>query len=109
MTSERKSKGQAGGAGAGRRTLERLKPDEAAAVLWHLLKVHPDLGSEAEQIARSLLHQVDDESVAAELEDEIRALDYAVTFPLSVDFVSRARVDKRRPSWSERSVCRPAD
>ena len=76
MTSEDKPRGQAAGEGAGRRTLERLKPDEAAAVLRHLLKVHPDLSSEAEQMARSLLHQVDYEDVAAEIEDEIRALDY---------------------------------
>jgi hypothetical protein len=77
MTSEDKPRGQAAGeGGAGHRTLERLKPDEAAAVLRHLLKVHPDLSSEAEQMARSLLHQVDYEDVAAQIEDEIRALDY---------------------------------
>src|SRR5512136_877160 len=77
MTSEGKTKGRAARDGAGRRTLERLKPDEAA-VLRHLLEVHPDLSSEAEEMVRSLLHQVDYEGVAAEIEDEIRALDYEV-------------------------------
>ena len=42
----------------------------------HLLEVRPDLTSEAEEIARSLLHEVNYEDVAAEIEDEIRALDY---------------------------------
>lgn len=62
--------------GSGLRALEGLKADEAAAVLRRLLAAHPDLASEAEQIARSLLHEVDYESVAAEIEDEIRALNY---------------------------------
>jgi hypothetical protein len=78
MTSEGKSKGQAARDGTGHRTLRRLKPDEAAAVLRHLLEVHPDLSSEAEEMARSLLDQVDYEDVAAEIEDEVRALDYEV-------------------------------
>ncbi|MGD0129472.1 MAG: hypothetical protein ABSF46_29465 [Terriglobia bacterium] len=59
-----------------RRTLERLKPDEAALVLRRLLEVHPDLAGEAEEIARSLLHEVEYEEIAAQIEDEIRALDY---------------------------------
>ncbi|MGD0008819.1 MAG: hypothetical protein ABSE93_09775 [Terriglobia bacterium] len=75
---EGKPKGQAAREGAGRRTLERLKPEEAAGVLQRLLQVHPDLASEAEEMARSLLQQVDYEDVAAEIEDEIRALDYEV-------------------------------
>ena len=54
----------------------RLKPDESAAVLRHLLDAHPGLAGEAEKIARSLLHRVSYEEVAAEIEDEIRALDY---------------------------------
>jgi len=78
MTSEGKPKGQAARKDAGRRTLERLKPEEAAGVLRHLLEVHPELASEAEGMARSLLHQVDYEDIAAEIEDEIRALDYEV-------------------------------
>jgi hypothetical protein len=76
MASEGKPKGQTARDGAGRRTLERLKPEEAAGVLRHLLEVHPDLATEAEEMARSLLHQVDYEDVAAEIEEEIRALDY---------------------------------
>jgi len=76
MTSEGKLKRQAAGKDTGRRTLERLKPEEAAGVLRHLLEVHPELASEAEGMARSLLHQVDYEDIAAEIDDEIRALDY---------------------------------
>jgi hypothetical protein len=78
MTSEGKPMGQAARKDKGRRTLERLKPEEAAGVLRHLLEVHPELASEAEGMARSLLHQVDYEDIAAEIEDEIRALDYEV-------------------------------
>lgn len=78
MTSEDKPRGQAARDGGGRRALEHSKPDVAAAVLRHLLEVHLDLSSEAEEMARSVLHQVDYEDVAAEIEDEIRALDYEV-------------------------------
>ena len=53
-----------------------LKPEEAVAVLRHLLEGHPDLASEGEETGRSLLHEVHYEDVAAEIEDEIRALDY---------------------------------
>jgi len=74
MTSKGKPQGRA--ARQGRLTLERLKPDESAAVLRRLLEAHPNLVGEAEEIARSLLHQVSYEDVAAEIEDEIRALDY---------------------------------
>jgi hypothetical protein len=56
--------------------LDRLKPGEAATVLRRLLKAHADLSSEAYEIARSLLRQLEYEDVAAEIEDEIRALDY---------------------------------
>jgi len=76
MASEGKPKAQTGRDGAGRRTVEGLKPEEAAGVLRPLLEVHPDLATEAEEIAPSLLHQVDYEDVAAEIEDEIRGLDY---------------------------------
>jgi hypothetical protein len=76
MKSEGKPKGQAARKDTGRRTLERLKPEEAADVLRHLLEVHPEFASEAEEMARSLLHQVDFQEVAAEIEDAIRALDY---------------------------------
>src|ERR1019366_943589 len=78
MKSEGKPKGQAARKDTGRRTLARLKPEEAAGVLRHLLEVHPELASEAEGMARSLLHQVEYEDIAAEIEDEIRALDYEV-------------------------------
>jgi hypothetical protein len=76
MASEGKTKGRAGEDGAMRPLLERLKPGEAAVVLRRLLEAHPDLSAGAEGIARSLLHQVDYQEVAAEIEDEIRALDY---------------------------------
>jgi len=58
--------------------LERLKPEEAAAVLRRLLEARPELASEAEEMARSLLRQWQYEDVAVELEDEVRALDYDV-------------------------------
>jgi len=56
--------------------LGRLKSGEAATVLRRLLKAQPDLSSEADGIARSLLHQMEYEDIAAEIENEIRALDY---------------------------------
>jgi hypothetical protein len=76
MASQDKPKDQPARDSEGRRTLERLKPDEAALVLRRLLEVHPDLRSEAEEMARSLLQEVKHEEIAAEIEDEIRALDY---------------------------------
>jgi len=78
MRSVGKPKGHAARQVGGRRTVERLKPEEATGVLRHLLEVHPELSGEAEEIARALLQQVDYEDVAAEIEDEIRALDYEV-------------------------------
>jgi hypothetical protein len=78
MTPAGKAKRKAARDGAGRPLLECLKPEEAATVLRHLLQVHPDLSGEAEEMARSLLHQVDYEDVAAEIENEIRALDYEI-------------------------------
>ena len=62
--------------GEGRPLLKRLKPGEAAAVLRCLLEAHPDLADEAEGFARSVLHQLKYQDVAAEIEDEIRQLDY---------------------------------
>jgi hypothetical protein len=56
--------------------LDRLKPGEAATALRRLLRAHPDLSSEADEIARSLLRQLEYGDVAAKIEDEIRALDY---------------------------------
>jgi hypothetical protein len=64
MTSKDKPQGRA--AGQRRGTLERLKPHESAAVLRRLLEAHPDLAGEAEQIARSLLHEVNYEEVAVQ-------------------------------------------
>ena len=55
--------------------LDRLKPGEAETVLRRLLAAHPDLGAEAEQIARSLLGEVSFESVADEVEYAVRSLD----------------------------------
>lgn len=55
--------------------LDGLKPEEAQAVLHHLLAAHPDLGTEAESIARSVLREVTFESVAEEVEEAVRALD----------------------------------
>ena len=76
MASQGERRGKSAGESGVRRTLERLKPDEAALVLRRLLEVHPDLASEAEETARSLLHEVHYEEIAAEIEDAIRALDY---------------------------------
>ncbi len=76
MTSKGKTKGQSARGAAARPLLERLEPSEAAATLRRLLEAHPDLASEAEGIARSLLHQVEYQEVATEVEDAIRALDY---------------------------------
>jgi hypothetical protein len=58
--------------------LQRLKPHETAAVLSRLLEARPELASEAEEIARSLLRQSQYEDIATELENEVRALDYDV-------------------------------
>ena len=55
--------------------LDRLKPGEAETVLRRLLAAHPDLGAEAERIARLVLGEVSFESVASEVEDAVRALD----------------------------------
>lgn len=45
-------------------------------MLRRLLEAHPDVASEAAEIARSLLHQRKYQDVAAEIEDQIRGLDY---------------------------------
>ncbi len=55
--------------------LEHLKAEEAQDVLRRLLAAHPDLGAEAETIARSLLGEVTFEAVAADVEDAVRAMD----------------------------------
>jgi hypothetical protein len=76
MTSEGKSKRQAAREASAHPMLERLKPGEAAAILRPLLEAHPELASEAKEMARSLLHDVEFQDVAAEVEEGIRALDY---------------------------------
>jgi len=76
MAAKSKTKGQVTRGSAVHPLLERLKPGEAASVLRRLLEAHPNLSSEAEEIARWLLHQVTYEDVAQQIEDEIRALDY---------------------------------
>lgn len=55
--------------------LERLEADEARVVLQRLLTAHPDLRTEAEQAALSLLGQVSFESVADDVEHALRSLD----------------------------------
>jgi len=55
--------------------LDRLKPDEAEAVLHRLLAAHPRLREEARQMARDLLDEVSFEDVAAEIEWAARQLD----------------------------------
>ncbi len=55
--------------------LERLKAEEARDVLRRLLAAHPDLGAEAETIARSHLGEVTFETVADEVEEAMCALD----------------------------------
>jgi hypothetical protein len=76
MRSRGKTRRQATRNGEGRPLLKRLKPSEAAAVLRCLLEAHPGLAGEAEGFARSVLHQLKYQDVAAEIEDEIRQLDY---------------------------------
>ena len=76
MTSKDKTENRAPREGTLGPLLDRLKPGEAATVFRRLLKAHPDLSTEAYEIARSLLRQLEYEDVAAEIEDEIRALDY---------------------------------
>jgi hypothetical protein len=52
--------------------LDRLRPEEAQTVLQHLLAVHRELRSEVQQIAKSLLTEVEVEAVADEVEEAVR-------------------------------------
>jgi len=67
--------------GAGKRSqkkvsvLDRLRPEEAQAVLQYLLAAHRELRSEARQIAKSLLSEVEFEWVADEVEEAVREVD----------------------------------
>jgi hypothetical protein len=55
-------------------SLDRLKGDEAAAVLRLLLKEHPELAKEVEALAKSVIGDVSIEDVADEVEDALRSL-----------------------------------
>jgi len=52
--------------------LDRLRPEEAQTVLQRLLDAHRELRPEAQQIAKSLLSEVEFEWVADEVEDAVR-------------------------------------
>lgn len=52
--------------------LDRLRPEEAQTVLRRLLATHRELRSEVQQIAKSLLREVECESVADEVEEMVR-------------------------------------
>ncbi len=55
-------------------SLDRLKGDEAAAVLRLLLKGHPELAKEVEALAKSVIGDVSIEEVADDVEDALRSL-----------------------------------
>lgn len=55
--------------------LEKLQPREAQEVLQTLLKAHPGLQKEAEEIARSLISDVSFEGIAEEVEWELESHD----------------------------------
>jgi len=55
--------------------LEKLQPGEAQEVLRSLLKAHPTLREEAEEIARSLISDVSFEGIAEEVEWELESHD----------------------------------
>ena len=55
--------------------LDRLRPEEAQTVLQRLLAAHSELRPEAQQIAKSLLSEVEFECVADEVEDAVRDVD----------------------------------
>lgn len=72
----RGSKTSAGGSRKQPATLDRLKPQEAQEVLRQLLDAHPELASEAQRSARSLLENVECEEIADDVDDAVRALDF---------------------------------
>jgi hypothetical protein len=55
--------------------LQRLSPEEAAAVLGHLLEKHPELRSEAEQFATDYVSSSSFEEVAQAVYDRIVSID----------------------------------
>jgi hypothetical protein len=69
------SAGRAKRAGRKGSVLGRLRAEEARDVLRRLVAAHPDLGAEAEAIARSLLGAVTFETVADEVEEAVSSLD----------------------------------
>jgi hypothetical protein len=56
-------------------TLDRLKGDEAAALLRVLLERHPNLATEVEDLAASVIGDVSIEDAADAVENGVRALD----------------------------------
>jgi hypothetical protein len=54
--------------------LDRLEPWEAQGVLRRLLAAYPNLGTEVEQISKSLLGEISLEVVADDVEDALRSL-----------------------------------
>ena len=52
--------------------LDRLRPEEAQTVLRRLLAIHRELRSEVQQIAKTLLTEVEFEAVADEVEEAVR-------------------------------------
>lgn len=58
-----------------RAVLDRLKAEEAEGVLRRLLAGHPQLATEAERHARSLLGEVTFDVVAEEVENEVNSRD----------------------------------
>lgn len=55
--------------------LEKLRPEEAATVLNHLLNQHPELGSAAEELATEIISAASVEAVAKEIYLEITSID----------------------------------
>ncbi len=57
------------------KTLDRLRGDEAAALLRVLLERHPNLATEVEDLAASVIGDVSIEDIADAVENDVRALD----------------------------------
>ena len=55
--------------------LEKLRPEEAEAVLNHLLNKHPELNSEAEELAVQIMSAASIEDVAEKVYLEITSID----------------------------------
>lgn len=59
------------------KVLGRIQPDEAQEVLGALLKAHPKLREEAEDLVRSMNSGASSEAIAEEVEWELESLDLA--------------------------------